>query len=850
MRFTTVLACLALLWMAPAALGNDPLHGQSVTIEQIRPHVFETRFEFAHPGAKTVAVVGDFNQWEPSQFPLTLDPTLGKWRGSLELQGGEYRYKFVVNGTQWIADAANPLKEPDGFGGENSLLRLGAMARVRESRARVGDNRIQDDALIHAETFPLYFRVLDNGRVLVRVIALANDAAKVDLLRPTSSNPNLAAARPEELNWGAYPMKRVQSDRRFDYWETEVVPDKGNILVYAFAAEDGAARILLDASGALPAGTAKPTQPFSRRFDEREIFRAPAWAKDVIWYHVIVDRWRDGSPDNNPPQTRPWTARWQDASSWEGRDGQTFYNGYVFERVYGGDLQGIETRLTYLQKLGVTGLYLSPVFASQSFHGYDVIDYRHVEDRLAIRGESQAAQANEDLLDSSTWTWTASDRLFLDFLALCRSRGFRVVLDVPFNHSGNEHPAFRDIKAKGRESSFRNWYEITSWEPFEYKGWGGFGKLPLYKEDRYGFVDSRLQRHIFDITRRWMDPNGDGNPSDGIDGWRLDSAKEVSQAFWSDWREHVKSINPDALIVGEVWEQPGPYLSGSMFDATTNYQLAIRSAEFFFDDRRAIKPSEFDSALAELRMAAPRQALESMFNQIDSHDTDRVLSMIINPDRPYDRRNQVQGDGPSYNDSKPPLAAVEKLKFYLAFQMTYIGAPVIYYGSEVGMHGADDPNNRQPMWWEDLQYADPDIQINTSLLDYYTRLLAIRNRWDCFRSGSYKTLLADDRADVFAFGRQGQTEAAVVILNRSTSARVVALNVAELRDEHGSVQQWTDVLRERDYRIVNFRRPNETVTRRGIRIDKAYPIRARPDGNIEVALGPREAAILISGAGQ
>jgi glycosidase len=175
---------------------------------------------------------------------------------------------------------------------------------------------------------------------------------------------------------------------------------------------------------------------------------------------------------------------------------------------------------------------------------------------------------------------------------------------------------------------------------------------------------------------------------------------------------------------------------------------------------------------------------------------------------------------------------------------------MIYYGDEVGMYGADDPNNRQPMWWDDIKYDDPNIAPNADLLEHCARLIAIRNRWDCFRGGSCRTLLADDRQDLFAFARQGKDEAAVVAFNRSGEPRVAAVNVSALRDAHGSVQQWTDVLRERDYRIYNFRREGESVTRRGIRVNGSYPTRTRPDGTIEIALGPREAAILVSGTGQ
>jgi cyclomaltodextrinase len=856
-RFPVSALLLATYVAAAASLcsplpGNDPLHGRNIAVEKVGPHLYEVAF--AHPGGptvKSVEVAGSFNQWNPKNTPMKLDPATGAWSGLATMEGGEYQYKFVLNGAEWGPDPANPLKDADGFGGQNSVLRLGPMARVSESRAKVGDSRLQDDALIHVETLPLFFRPLPDGKALVRFVTLANDAEKAEIMRPSSSNVvDLAAAPADSLSWGSYPMTKASSDSRFDYWEATIVLDAGNTLVYAFVATDGSAKTIVDAKGTRP-GPGKPLAPFARRFVPSEVFDAPGWAKETIWYEIMPDRWRNGNPKNDPPNTSPWTSAWKEPAPWEGKDGQTFYNYYVYGRRFGGDFKGIEEKLPHLQKLGVSGIYLTPVFMAQSYHGYDIVDYRHVDDRFAVPGASVEAALKEDLLDASTWTWSESDQAFLELLKSCRARGVRVIVDLPLNHSGDQHPAFKNAKENGRDSAYRNWYNVASWDPFQYEGWGGFGMMPVFQEDSYGFTDSRLRQHFFDITRRWLDPNGDGDPSDGVDGFRLDAAKEVSSSFWREWRQFAKGINPRCLIVGEIWERPDAYLGGDMFDCVMNYQMAIHATRFFIDKKKPSKPSEFEASLSRQRLALPEQANQAMLNLIDSHDTDRALSMFHNPDRPYDRRNQLQGDGPTYDVSKPGPESVARLKFFLAFQMTYLGSPMIYYGDEVGMFGADDPNNRQPMWWDDLgAWADKDIKIDADLLEHYSRLAAIRNTWECFRSGGCRSLVADDRNDVFGYARQGKAEAAIVLFNRSDAERVVTLNVKELRDAHGPVQQWADVLRTRDYRLVNLTRPGESVTRRGIRATPAIAPKTRVDGTIEVKLAPREAAILVSGSGQ
>jgi len=841
------------VWCLVAVLrAGDPLHGENITIVELDPNRFDVTFSRPHASdIKSIGLAGPFNHWNPAAHQFKQAEPGGPWTFSMTLEGGVVPYKHVINGDQWQADPKNPLHEQDGFGANNSLLRLGPMARVTESRAQMGDSKLEANGLIHISNQPRFARSTPGGRLTLRLATLARDASSVALLTPADGKVLSADTPPSSLTWGPKPMTRVVSTPRFDYWEIVVdAPTEGIPLPYAFSVVDGSSTILLDAAGTTPRGT-KPEHPFEREYDPGSVFNVPSWARDTVWYMALVDRFRNGSRENDPENTRPWDAPWKSPSPWEERDGATFYSYYVYDRVYGGDLQGLKEKLPYLQQLGVSGLYLLPVFESPAYHGYEVMDYRHISDRMGVTeitgaGAPEAAAAS-DLLNEASWKMTLSDKLFLEVVQEARKRGIRIVIDLVYNHSGNEHLAYRDLRANGQASKFAKWYNVLTWDPLETEGWGGFGKLPVFQEDEYGFVDDTLREHLMAVTRRWLDPNGDGDPSDGVDGYRLDASNEVSRAFWEEWRKEVKRVNPNALIIGELWGNPESYLDGRHFDITMNYQFAIASSKFFFDKKTASKPTVFADALAEQRLALPDDATAAMMNLIDSHDTDRVLSMIMNPDRSYDRGNRLQSDGPTYNVAPPTSEAIATLKLFLAFQMTYLGAPAIYYGTEIGMFGADDPNNRQPMVWDDQTM--PDQTINTDVADTYKRLVAMRNTYDCLRRGNYIELIADDAQDVLAFARQGTKDAAVTVLNRSNQERVVRLNVGTMRDAVGPARSWIDVLSERDVTLLNFRPDGETTSRRGLKINKPVLMKPAGDGILEVKLAPRSARVLVTGTG-
>jgi glycosidase len=357
--------------------------------------------------------------------------------------------------------------------------------------------------------------------------------------------------------------------------------------------------------------------------------------------------------------------------------------------------------------------------------------------------------------------------------------------------------------ANQQQSPFRDWFKVRSWDDpvagtkFAYDGWFGVENLPELKQDERGIV-SGPRDYIFAATRRWMDPNADGDPDDGIDGWRLDVAFCVRHAFWKDWREHVRSINPDAYLVAEVIEavpDQTPYLTGDEFDAVMNYNFGFACAEFFISQKDRIWASEFDRRLQQLREAYPAEVALGMMNLFASHDSNRLASQIVNRDGPvayrqwskYHRWSQAQHN-PSYDTRKPTADEVQIQKLLAIFQMTYVGAPLIYYGDEAGMWGANDPCCRKPMVWPELDYEEeatlpngkmkfrPDpVHFDEELFRHYQRLIHIRNRSPALQLGDFRTLLCDDTNDIYAFARQHGGEQVIVVLNNHHAMQQVTL---------------------------------------------------------------------------
>ncbi|MCL5033964.1 MAG: glycoside hydrolase family 13 protein [Bacteroidetes bacterium] len=526
----------------------------------------------------------------------------------------------------------------------------------------------------------------------------------------------------------------------------------------------------------------------------------PGWAKRAVWYQIFPERFRNGNRENDPTaqdaqvgsghyRVSPWTSDWYEIQPWERTVSDKFYD-VVFDRRYGGDLEGMIDELPYLKELGINAIYLNPVFESPSLHKYNTASYTHVDHNFGPdpKGDLKI-MSRENPDDPSAWRWTSADMEFLKFIKKAHALGMKVIIDGVFNHVGTDFWAFKDVEKNQQKSKYKEWFVIKSWRDstkgtkFDYAGWWGVKSLPIFRKDSVTGLVHGPYEHIMDITRRWMEP--DGNPKDGIDGWRLDVPNEIPHPFWVAWRRLVKSINPEAYITGEIWDNASPWLKGDQFDAVMNYEFAKAVVKFFINEHLAITPTQFDSTLKVIRGMYPKDVNYVLQNLIDSHDTDRLASMIVNPDRAYDSADSPRNN-PAYNVSKPDAMEIKRQKLIVLFQMTYVGAPMIYYGDEAGMWGADDPDDRKPMLWPDMKYADersspipgvrrPDDKnvFNRDLFDYYRMLIRERISNPALTIGSYKTLIADDYHKIFVFERKSGKHTAIVGFNLSDEKQTV-----------------------------------------------------------------------------
>lgn len=412
----------------------------------------------------------------------------------------------------------------------------------------------------------------------------------------------------------------------------------------------------------------------------------PDWVHDAVFYQIFPDRFaRLGRPafatmDWGSPPTF-WTRA-------------------------GGTLRGITRRLDYLSRLGVNALYLGPVFKSGSNHGYDTFDYMLVDPRFG---------SNEDLRH---------------LVRSCHRRGIRVLLDAVLQHTGMGFFAFGDLVDKGPGSEFRHWYfptrlPLVLTQP-TYTVFGEDRRMPKLNLDA-----PEARNYFLNAVEYWM-------RFADIDGWRLDVADRVSQEFWRAFRSRVKTLRPDAYILGEVWSEAGTWLEGDQFDGATNYRFRGAVLDFFLGKSKGAV--EFEEQLTTIRGEVRAAALPAMYNLLESHDTPR-LGTILHGNR------AVQ------------MAA-------LALEFAYPGIPALYYGSEIGLVGGEDPDCRRCMNWDASTW-------DTELLEFHRRLIAFRRGSAALRRGAYRPLTGAAKPDLMAFERHTPDETVVAAFNRgSETARL------------------------------------------------------------------------------
>lgn len=403
----------------------------------------------------------------------------------------------------------------------------------------------------------------------------------------------------------------------------------------------------------------------------------PRWVADAVFYQIFPDRFCNGDAANDPA----------DVSAW----GQP----PTRENFFGGDLQGVITKLDYLQDLGVNAIYLNPIFQARTNHRYDTIDYFKVDPLLGDKA------------------------VLKELVQQVHTRGMHIIFDGVFNHCGDGFLPFQDVIRHGADSQYADcflarYYPLTA-EPLNFLSCGGCTYLP-----KFNHANKQVQQFILKVGRYWLEETG-------MDGWRLDVPFKIAPSFWRQFRKSVKAVNPQAYLVGEVWREAAPWIKGDTFDGVTNYRLR----DIFFDyvNTTVLDAEDFGYELRTL-LAAHGTSASQMLNLLDSHDTPRVLT-TFNTD-------------------------TDKLRIALTLQMTLPGAPMIYYGDEVGMLGETDPDCRRCMPWDETQW-------NKEVQQFTRSLIHLRHAHPALRSGKLTQLAFFN--GVYAYKQTLDDDEVIVIVN-------------------------------------------------------------------------------------
>ncbi len=442
----------------------------------------------------------------------------------------------------------------------------------------------------------------------------------------------------------------------------------------------------------------------------------PEWVKDAVFYQIFPDRFAQSSKVAKPNNLQAW-----------GADPH-------LEKYQGGDLLGVVEHLDYLVELGINAIYFCPVFQAAANHRYHTHDYYQVDPML---GGNQALRT---LLDEA------------------HSRGIKVILDGVFNHASRGFFQFSDVLENGPHSAYLDWFHVYNYplRPYStdgdpgYASWWGNRALPKFNTDT-----PAVREFLWDVAEYWI--------RFGIDGWRLDVPNEINDdSFWQEFRKRVKNINPNAYIVGEIWDDARRWLHGDQFDAVMNYMFS-RPVIGYFGSRSlrpdtyqssgyghipALQTGEFAHRISGLLGLYPNQITLAQLNLLGSHDTPRF-------------RNVVGGDESAFQ-----LAHL--------FQMTYVGVPCIYYGDEIGMHGGPDPDCRRAFPWHDPSQWDHNA------LEYSKKLIAARKDSLALRRGIFAVLKAE--GDLLVYRRSYGSDHAFVVMN--TGHDTVALTLPEIPTGH------------------------------------------------------------------
>lgn len=420
--------------------------------------------------------------------------------------------------------------------------------------------------------------------------------------------------------------------------------------------------------------------PFNHRAD---LVLPPKWAQDAVIYNIFPDSFATGreSVSLKPVEKE--------------------INGETVRGKLGGTIKGIGENVGYLKDLGFNAIYINPVFAAGEYHKYDLIDYFHIDPCFGTNEE------------------------FKEMVKLYHENGLKVILDGVFNHCGWRFFAFNDVVEKGEASRYKDWFyrlEFPVVRPENgeiYPDYECFGYERMMPKLNTG--NPEVTDYFCRVCRYWLKEYE-------IDGWRLDVASEVDDHFWDCFHRAAKEVNPDAILIGEVWETARHWLDGKKFDSAMNYDFRKHCRRFFAEG--SIDAFEFDGRVTNMRMRYRKQTLYAQLNLLDSHDVSRFLSLCGGDEKRY--------------------------KLAVLFQMTFPGIPSVFYGDERGISGIQEEEYRAPMPWQKKE---------DDLFSFYKRAIRLRREQEALRKGDFRTVKADKGERLYIYARELPSDKIVIAVN-------------------------------------------------------------------------------------
>lgn len=545
-----------------------------------------------------------------------------------------------------------------------------------------------------------YCYAVDKNKFMFRITTKKNDMEQVIL---HTQDKYIPLAKKDTR--AEYRMEKAASDEYRDYYEVEITFSV-ICLRYFFELVDKEGKTVYYGNYEFSSST---IENIDKMFDcpqnlrEEERFLVPEWAKNAVVYQIFPSRF---------------------ASSREQKDSHWYKAPIGHRENLHGDLRGIISHLPHLKELGVDVLYLTPIFESGSSHKYDTVDYKKIDPDFGTEEDLKelAAQAHE--------------------------LGMRVILDGVFNHTSPKFFAFADIEKKKEQSRYLDWYFIEKFPLFEqgqkkinFKAFGYYGGMP-----KLNLRNPEVEQYIFEVAAYWMERCH-------IDGWRLDVGDEIGHRFWKRFREKVKSINPEALIIGEVWHPAKDYLEGDEWDTMMNYHFFLTVKDFVADGR--LTAAEFMERLDYMRGTVHSEVYPLLWNLIDSHDTARFMHIC--------------------GEQK------EKFKLAAAIQLLSVGMPMIFYGDEYGMTGGNDPDCRRGMLWKEA-YQDLEIY------EWYKQLIHLRKKFPVLTAGKTTVLKTEDEHGLIFYEKMTEDgKRAVVIFHNSGQEMEVPEKRGRLDEVSGQI---------------------------------------------------------------